>query len=87
MLENGLEEEAYNLKDYKNLNTLDTVGYKEFFTYFENKISYEEAVEKIKQNTRNYAKRQITWNKKYSNVKKIDIGENITENINKILQK
>ena len=87
MLENGLEEEAYNLKDYKNLNTLDTVGYKEFFTYFENKISYEEAVEKIKQNTRNYAKRQITWNKKYSNVKKIDISENITENINKILQK
>ena len=87
MLENGLEEEAYNLKDYKNLNTLDTVGYKEFFTYFENKISYKEAVEKIKQNTRNYAKRQITWNKKYSNVKKIDIGENITENINKILQK
>jgi len=87
MLENGLEEEAYNLKDYKNLNTLDTVGYKEFFTYFENKISYKEAVEKIKQNTRNYAKRQITWNKKYSNVKKIDISENITENINKILQK
>ena len=86
MLENGLEEEAYNLKDYKNLNTLDTVGYKEFFTYFENKISYKEAVEKIKQNTRNYAKRQITWNKKYSNVKKIDISENITENINKILQ-
>ena len=87
MLENGLEEEAYNLKDYKNLNTLNTVGYKEFFTYFENKISYKEAIEKIKQNTRNYAKRQITWNKKYSNVKKIDIGENITENINKILQK
>ena len=87
MLEKGLEEEAYNLKDYKNLNTLDTVGYKEFFAYFENKISYEETVEKIKQNTRNYAKRQITWNKKYFNAKKIDISENIKENINKILQK
>ena len=86
MIKNGLENEVYCLKEFKNLNTLNTVGYKEFINYFENKISYKEAVEKIKQNTRNYAKRQITWNKKYSDAKKIDINENVTPNINKILQ-
>ena len=42
---------------------------------FENKISYKEAIEKIKQNTRNYAKRQITWNKKYFDAKVIDMNE------------
>ena len=86
MIKNGLENEAYLLKEFKNLNTLNTVGYKEFINYFENKISYKEAIEKIKQNTRNFAKRQITWNKKYSDAKKIDINENVTPNINKILQ-
>jgi len=86
MIKNGLENEVYCLKEFKNLNTLNTVGYKEFINYFENKISYKEAIEKIKQNTRNYAKRQITWNKKYSDAKKIDINENVTPNINKILQ-
>tara|TARA_B100001057_G_scaffold444657_1_gene481772 strand:- start:8327 stop:9229 length:903 start_codon:yes stop_codon:yes gene_type:complete len=86
MIMDGLENEVYSLKEFKNLNTLNTVGYKEFINYFENKISYNEAVKKIKQNTRNYAKRQITWNKKYSDAKKIDISENITANINKILQ-
>ena len=87
MIKNGLENEVYLLKEFKNLNTLNTVGYKEFINYFENQISYEEAIEKIKQNTRNYAKRQITWNKKYSDAKKIDMSKNITDNINKILQK
>ena len=87
MIKDGLENEVYFLKEFKNLNTLNTVGYKEFINYFENKISYKEAVEKIKQNTRNYAKRQITWNKKYSGAKKIDMNENLTTNINKILQK
>ena len=87
MIKDGLENEVYRLREFKNLNTLNTVGYKEFINYFENKISYDEAVEKIKQNTRNYAKRQITWNKKYSDAKKIDTNENLTANINKILQK
>ena len=87
MIKNGLENEVYLLKEFKYLNTLNTVGYKEFINYFENKISYEEAIEKIKQNTRNYAKRQITWNKKYSDAKKIDMSKNVTDNINKILQK
>ena len=87
MLKAGLEEEAYNLKDNKDLNTLNTVGYKEFFNYFENKISYSEAVEKIKQNTRNYAKRQITWLKKYKNSIKVNYNddvESIFKNLNNI---
>ena len=75
MLEKGLEDEVYNLRHFKDLNTMNTVGYKEFIDYFQNKISYDEAVEKIKQNTRNYAKRQITWFKKYKKSKKINIEE------------
>ena len=67
MIKEGLEEEAFKLKNLKELNTLNTVGYKEFFSYFDDKLTYTQAVEKIKQNTRNYAKRQITWLKKYTN--------------------
>ena len=85
MISNGLEEEAFKLRKHSNLNTLNTVGYKEFFDYFENKLSYDEAIDKIKQNTRNYAKRQITWLKKYKNSKKINI-EKINEiDLNKII--
>jgi len=82
MISNGLEEEARNLKKYSNLNTLNTVGYKEFFDYFENKLSYNETINKIKQNTRNYAKRQITWCKKYSNAIKVSNSEVSTNLIN-----
>ena len=82
MISKGLEEEAKNLKKYSNLNTLNTVGYKEFFDYFENKLSYNEAINKIKQNTRNYAKRQITWYRKYSNAIKVSNSEVSTNLIN-----
>ena len=85
MISNGLEEEARNLKKYSNLNTFNTVGYKEFYDYFENKLSYNEAINKIKQNTRNYAKRQITWFKKYSNAIKVsnsEISTNLINNLN-----
>ena len=76
MIDQGLEKEVFNLKEFKNLNTMNTVGYKEFINYFENKVSYEDAIIKIKQNTRNYAKRQITWFKKYTDSKKINIEDN-----------
>jgi tRNA dimethylallyltransferase len=49
---------------YKDLPALQTVGYKEFFDCFDGKCTREEAIEKIKQHTRNYAKRQITWFKR-----------------------
>ena len=61
MMAEGLEDEARSLFEYKHLTALQTVGYKELFDFFEGKYSREEAVEKIKQHTRNYAKRQITW--------------------------
>lgn len=65
MLEMGLIDEAKKLYPYRNLQAVNTVGYKELFAYFENRISLTEAIELIKQNTRRYAKRQITWfNKK-----------------------
>jgi tRNA dimethylallyltransferase len=64
MMEQGLEAEARSLFPLKNLNALQTVGYRELFDYFENKISKERAIELIKQNTRHYAKRQLTWFKK-----------------------
>ena len=46
---------------YRNLNALQTVGYKEFFDYFDGTISRDEAIERIKRNSRRYAKRQLTW--------------------------
>ncbi len=86
MIKDGLEEEVFNLKNYKNLNTLNTVGYKEFFSYFEDKLSYSDTVNKIKQNTRNYAKRQITWFNKYKKSIKVHYKEDIESIINKLKQ-
>lgn len=65
MIKYGLIEEAKHYFPDRNLNALNTVGYKELFAYFDGEMSLEEAIDKIKQHTRNYAKRQITWNKKY----------------------
>lgn len=65
MLEMGLENEARSLLPYKELNSLNTVGYKEFFDFFEGKYDYDEAVRLIKRNSRRYAKRQMTWFSRY----------------------
>lgn len=64
MLDQGLENEAKLLYPKKELNALQTVGYRELFDFFEGKISKEKAFELIKQNSRHYAKRQLTWFKK-----------------------
>ena len=64
MMEQGLLEEAKNLYPFKSLNSLYTVGYRELFDYMDGVYSLEEAVEKIKTNTRRYAKKQMTWSKK-----------------------
>lgn len=61
MFQNGLLEEVKNVIKFKDKNALKTVGYTEVFDYLENKISIEEATEKIKVNTRKYAKRQLGW--------------------------
>ena len=64
MLEAGLEKEAYSLRPYQALIALQTVGYREFFHYFKGNCSRDETIKLIQQNTRRYAKRQITWFKK-----------------------
>jgi tRNA dimethylallyltransferase len=61
MVTDGLKDEAFRLADRRNLNALNTVGYREFFDYFDGKITYDKAVELIKRNSRRYAKRQMTW--------------------------
>jgi tRNA dimethylallyltransferase len=66
MIEDGLEEEALLFFKHKDINALKTVGYSEWWPYFEKEISKEIVVEKIKQHTRNYAKRQVTWFKNQS---------------------
>lgn len=90
MMEEGLEKEAEILYPNKHLNALQTVGYKELFDYFENKCTFEFAIEEIKKNTRRFAKRQLTWFKRDSGTKWFDYLEDrktvvdyITEKISK----
>ena len=64
MMADGLLDEARQLYPLKGLNALNTVGYKELFDYFDGRWSLEEAVERIKGNTRRYARKQLTWFKK-----------------------
>lgn len=64
MIAHGLAEEVKTLAEWKHLNALQTVGYREIFDYLQNKTSLAEAIEAIKINTRHYAKRQMTWFKK-----------------------
>jgi tRNA dimethylallyltransferase len=71
MMEEELLKEVKNLIPYKNKNALQTVGYKELFSYFDGEISLEEAINKIKQNTRRFAKRQISWLKREENIQHI----------------
>ena len=61
MISDGLIKEAKTLLNFKDLNPLNTVGYKELFELFKGNLTKSQAIEKIKQNTRRYAKRQMTW--------------------------
>ncbi|MHB8401665.1 MAG: tRNA (adenosine(37)-N6)-dimethylallyltransferase MiaA, partial [Bacteroidia bacterium] len=61
MMTKGFLKEAVSLYPFRHINALNTLGYKELFDFIENKTSLEKAIELIKQHTRNYAKRQITW--------------------------
>ncbi|MBT3281861.1 MAG: tRNA (adenosine(37)-N6)-dimethylallyltransferase MiaA [Cryomorphaceae bacterium] len=84
MIEKGLEKEVLELRDFKHLNTLNTVGYKEFFNYFEGKSNYLDTLDKIKQNTRNYAKRQVTWLKRYKKSIKVHCNQEVDKIINEL---
>ena len=69
MINNGLLDEVKTLSSFKNLNALQTVGYKELFEHLDSYLSFDDAIERIKINTRQYAKRQMTWFKKDKEVK------------------
>ncbi|MFN6077407.1 MAG: tRNA (adenosine(37)-N6)-dimethylallyltransferase MiaA, partial [Fluviicola sp.] len=85
MLKNGLLEEVKQLENFRNLAPLQTVGYSEVFDYFDGKCSLEECIDKIKQHTRNYAKRQLTWFKRNPDSNWIDFTSN-SEMKNSILK-
>lgn len=88
MLENGLVDEVKSLiNKYKELPTaIQGLGYKEVILYLKKEITYEEMVEKIKQETRHYAKRQLTWFRKNKEIIWIDGLNDIQNNINIILK-
>ncbi len=69
MMEEGLLDEVKSVFEFRNLNALNTVGYKEFFEYFLGKLTLEQAITNIKTNSRRYAKRQLTWFRKNPNYK------------------
>lgn len=84
MIENGLLKEVENLYQYKNLNALQTVGYRELFSFFKGNSSLNESIELIKMNTRRFSKRQMTWFKKTENVNWFNIDTDIKVIIEKI---
>ncbi len=69
MMEEGLPEEVRSVMQYKDHNALNTVGYKELIAHLEGRISLEEAIRLIKRNSRHYARRQLTWFRKYPGIK------------------
>ena len=85
MVEKGLLDEAKKLYPNKELNALQTVGYKELFSFFEEKVTKDEAIQEIKKNTRRFAKRQLTWFNKDVSIYWFDF-ETDTDNILKKIE-
>ncbi|MFI2742826.1 tRNA (adenosine(37)-N6)-dimethylallyltransferase MiaA [Zhouia sp. PK063] len=79
MMQNGLLEEAQKLYSHKELNALQTVGYKELFNHFDGDWTLDFAVSEIKKNTRRFAKRQLTWFRKDQSIKWFDFKTQFTE--------
>lgn len=84
MMEQGLLDEAKKLRPYKQLNALQTVGYKELFEYLDGQSTLEFAVSEIKKNTRRFAKRQLTWLRKNEDILWVDFDEDKDQIIDKI---
>lgn len=72
MIKDGLVDEVESLLPYRNINTLNTVGYKEIFSYLDGKSTLDEAVTSIKNHTWQYAKKQLTWLKRYDSIQWIE---------------
>jgi tRNA dimethylallyltransferase len=81
MMKDGLLEEAKQFFSRRHLNALQTVGYQELFDYLSGKVTLEKAVELIKRNTRHYAKRQLTWFKKYFVDENTEVLKRVDANI------
>ncbi len=79
MMEKGLLNEARHLYPHKDLNALNTVGYKELFKYFEGEWDLDFAISEIKKNTRRFAKRQLTWFRKNQAIKWFDVNYQLDE--------
>ena len=88
MIQQGLIDEVKNIKKKYNKfpTAMQAIGYKEVVEYLENKITKSEMIEKIKMETRRYAKRQITWFKRNKNIKWLDGMGDMQNNINIILE-
>lgn len=86
MVEEGLLEEAKSFYPLKHLNSLNTVGYKELFRYFDGEWTLEHAIDKIKQHSRNYARKQLTWFKRDEDVHWINLSEPDTDVMKQVLQ-
>ena len=91
MINNGLIEEAKTLYAHKELNALQTVGYRELFSFFDGNFTQEFAISEIKKNSRRFAKRQLTWFKRDENIlwfdyltDKLTIVSQVSEKINKL---
>ncbi|RKS23333.1 tRNA dimethylallyltransferase [Flavobacterium endophyticum] len=84
MIQAGLVQEAKKLYPNKNLNALQTVGYRELFSYFDGDFSLDFAIEEIKKNTRRFAKRQMTWFKRTENAKWFDYKTDFEDILNYI---
>ncbi|MFY0631651.1 MAG: tRNA (adenosine(37)-N6)-dimethylallyltransferase MiaA [Flavobacteriaceae bacterium] len=82
MMHEGLEAEAKKLYEHRNLNSLQTVGYRELFSYFDGDFTKEFAVSEIKKNTRRFAKRQLTWFRKDAEIIWFDFQTDIQTIIN-----
>ncbi|RFZ95849.1 tRNA (adenosine(37)-N6)-dimethylallyltransferase MiaA [Mucilaginibacter conchicola] len=88
MVQDGLLPEVESLVTYKHYNALNTVGYTELFDYLDGRVSLDDAIEQIKQNTRRFAKRQLTWFRKDKDIIWVDTSDvNLTENILAAIEK
>ena len=87
MVKSGLLEEAKALWPHKSLNALQTVGYKELFSYFDQEYELDFAIDEIKKNTRRFAKRQLTWYRKNENILWVEFGEKLDSVIDKLNKK
>ena len=87
MMQEGLLEEAKNVYGYKHLNSLNTVGYKEMFQYLDGEWTLDFAIEKVKQNSRIYSRKQMTWFKRDTDITWFhpDQKEEIMNHINNLL--